>query len=372
MKRSQIVLTTVFLVISGLMYISIMANKKEHKKSIKEESTTVYVAVTEVNNKQRTLPLASYGQISPITELMVSFEVQGKLMQGKTRLKPGAKFYENQILYQVDRQEQYFTIAARKMALSGMIAQAMPDIVLDFPNEKDKWEKFLFSLKYNDLLPVLPEFATVKERLFWTTRNMLTEYFNILALEKRLEKYAYIAPFSGTVIEVYAEPGSIVNPGVQVAKIARTGEFELRAPVPLKDLDNFKNQKSANFINSEGELVATGTIVRISDVINQRTQSADIYYSVKPVNNATVYNGMYLNVSIGVETRKNVMILPRTAVKDGKVMVFGNEKLISKEITIVGDKPDSVYVEGLQNGQLIVLEQVSATSDKIKFVPKQR
>lgn len=367
MKRSQIILFAFFIIVSGLIYIKVVANKKPYKKNTKEESKTVTVPAEEVTNMPHQMTMNSYGQISPVTELIVSFEVQGKLMEGDRRLKPGVSFQRGQILYKLDRQELAMTIASRKTALAGMVAQSMPDIVLDFPSQKTKWEKFLFALNPQKLLPELPEFASDKERLFWTTRNMLTEYYNVLSMEKRMEKYTYIAPFSGTVIETYSEPGSIINPGVQVAKIARTGEFELRVPVPLEDLDSYKNQKSAEFINSDGEVVANGKIVRISDVVSQRTQSADIYYSVKPVNDARIYNGMYLNVSIKTEAKKNTVILPRTAVNDNQVYILTGTKLIPQDVKIVGNKPDSVYVRGLKDGQIVVMEQVGKPAEDIIY-----
>lgn len=367
MKRSQIILFAFFIIVSGLIYFKVVSNKKPYKKNTKEESKTVYVPAEEVKNMPHEMTMNSYGQISPVTELMVSFEVQGRLLEGSNRMKPGISFRKSQVLYKLDRQELALTIASRKTALAGMVAQSMPDIVLDFPTEVKKWDSFLTALKPDVLLPELPPFSNTKERLFWTTRNMLTEYYNILSLEKRMEKYAYIAPFSGTVLEIYAEPGSIVNPGVQVAKIARTGEFELKVPVPLEDLDNYKNQKTAEFINSDGVVVATGNIIRISDVVNQRTQSADIYYSVKPSGDARIYNGMYLNVSIKTEAKKNTVILPRTAVNDSQVFTLSGTKLTPQEVQIVGNKPDSVYVRGLKDGQMVVMEQVGKPSQDIIY-----
>lgn len=372
MKRSQVILFSVFLVISSLIYIPIALNKKEYNKSMKEESKTVFLPVDTVQNSLHTITLTSYGQVSPITELMVSFEVQGKLIEGKQRLKPGVKFKKGTILYKIDRQELAFTIAARKTSLAGMVAQSMPDIALDYPSQVKKWETFMFNLSPNKLLPELPEFANPKERLFWTTRNMLTEYYNILSLENRMEKYDYFAPFSGTVIEVYSEPGSIVNPGVQIAKIARTGEFELKVPVALEDLAHYEAQKVAAFTNSDGKLIGNGTILRVSDVVNQRTQSADVYYSVKPVNDAKVYNGMFLNVTIDRKVEKNIMPLPRTAVKKGQtgsdiVFILKENKVFAKEIKVVASIPDTTYVQGLSDGQKVVLEEFGKPSKDITY-----
>lgn len=367
MKRSQIILLSIALVLSALIYIPIVMNKKGYEKQEKTESKVVDVPTRAVTNKMHQIQMNSYGQISPVTELLVSFEVQGRLIIGDKRLKPGTSFRKDQVLYKIDLEEFITSMKARKMALYGVIAQSMPDFKLDFPNKSPDWQKFLNALGEEYILPELPKKRNEKEQLFWASRNVLSEYYNILALEQRAKKYFYKAPFSGTVIEIYSEPGSMVNPGVQIAKIAKTGEFELKVPVSLEDLDAYKEVSEAKFTDPEGNLMATGKIIRISDVVNQRTQSADIYYSVKPIEGKRVYNGLYLNVSIDHQRETPSVILPRTAVNEGKVWVLEGNKLNSLEVLHVGEKPDSVYVTGISDGQKVVLEQIGTPSEEITY-----
>lgn len=373
MKRSQIILLSIALVLSGVIYIPIVMNKKEYKKDTKEERKVVDVPTTKVIAKTHNVPLTSYGQVSPNTELMISFEVQGKLIQGDKRLKPGVSFRKGQVLYKVDGQEAEYSLIARRMSLASIITQALPDFVLDMPQEKEKWEDFLINLtSLRKKTPVFPQINSRKEKQFWTVRNVPTEYFNILAQEKRIEKYTYTAPFSGTVTDIYSEPGSIVNPGAQIAKIAQTGTFEIKVPIALNQLDLYKEQKTARFTDPLGNLVATGSILRISDVVNQRTQSADVYYSVKPADGQRVYSGLYLNVEIDYTTNEKLVILPRTAVNNNKVLVLEGTKLHYVDVLQKNRKPDSVYVSGLRSGQEVVIEQMGAPIDGTVYKSIQR
>lgn len=367
MKRSQIILFAVAILLFGAMYTKVAMNKKTYKKEIKEEAQVVFVPVREVKNTPHDVTLSAYGQVSPVTELAVSFEVQGKLLQGRKRLKPGVKFSKGEILYSIDQEEMIYAIAAQKMTFKSVVAQSLPDIVLDFPSEQQKWKDFLDNIQVGLVMPELPQFSSKKERLFWTTRNMLTQYYNIISQEKRMAKYTYIAPFSGTVVEVYAEPGSIINPGVQVAKIARTGEFEIKVPVSIQDVENCKKQATATFTDSEGNEIATGKIIRISDVVNQRTQSVDVYYSVKPVNGSLIYNGLYMNVDINVKTEQHTMSLPRTALNGKSVYVLKGTQLIPAEVHVAARQGDSIYVTQLTNGQKVVTDQVGSPSKDITY-----
>lgn len=372
MKRSQIILLSLLLVLSALIYIPIVNNKKSYEKQKKTVSKTVDVPTRKVTNKMHRITLNSYGQVSPMTELIVSFEVQGRLKIGDKRLKPGVAFRKDALLYKIDPKETSLSIQSRKMALVGVINQSMPEIILDFPEQKQKWDDFIKKVVGDPTMPALPKKMSNKEFRFWSSRNMLSEYYSIASLEERLSKYFFRAPFSGTVTEVYAEPGSIVNPGSQIAKIARTGEFELKVPVSLGDLDSYKTQKKAQFTDPKGVLIATGKITRVSDVINQRTQSADVYYSIKAVEGKRIYNGLYLNVSIDHEAEEYSVVLPRTAVTDGKVLVLEGSKLSYADVLQISRKPDSVYVTGLKNGQEVVLEQFGAPSDDITYKSVER
>ena len=367
MKRSQIILLSVFIVLTGLIYMVLSNNKKEDSKELKAENNTIYVPVLNAKNEMRTLMLTSYGQILPNSEVIVSVEVQGKLQKGALTMKPGTNFKAGQILYKVDNEEAFYSLSARKTALSNLVINALPDIELDFPNERQKWMSFLKGLDPGKLLPELPYIAGDKERMFITSRTILTEYYNLKSQESRMQKYFYAAPFTGTVVAIYAEPGAIANPGGQIAKIAKSGDYEVKVPISMADLKLYKENSNAEFFDSKNKKIATGKIIRISDVINQQTQSADVYYSLKAMPEQQIYNGMYLNVSINKESTKETVTLPRVAVKDGKVKVLNNSILSSVDVMIVSSKPDSVYVTGLINGQSVVLEQVETNDSKVQY-----
>ena len=345
------------------------ANQKEQPKTMKEENKTISVPVKKVKNESHLLKLVSYGQVAPNTQLNVAFEVQGKLERGAIDMKPGTNFKKGQALYMVDNKTAYFSFQSRKAALGTMVVSMFPDIELDFPSELNKWYKFYNGLDVkSDALPDVPKPGSVKEDLFLVGRNFYIEYYNLVSLQYQLtKKYTFIAPFSGTVIETYAEPGSIANPGAQVAKIARTDNYEVKVPVAVEDLESYKGESTAYFIDPNGKKIGTGTIVRISDVINQQTQSADIYYSIKALEGETIYNGMFVNVSINKEDEQQAVILPRTAVQGNKVNVLDGNKIKSYDVTVILSIPDSVYVTGLSNDLMVILEQLGGIDLKAKY-----
>lgn len=358
MKRNQIIIIGVLFLLFALIFIGIVSKKKPNEKALKEEATTVYVPIRMVQNEEREMQIISYGQVTPMSEIDVAVEVQGKLEAGAVRMKPGVAFAKGQVLYRVNNEEAFYTLSARKTQLSNLVVGAMPDIELDFPSETSKWLNFMNSIKASSALPELPNMNTSKERMFMTSRGVLAEYYNIRSQESRLSKYSYIAPFSGTVLETYSEPGAIANPGVRLARIAKTNDFEIKVPISLDQIANYQKQGSVQFFDSDGNMVGTGTINRISDVINQQTQSVDVYYSIRPAGNQKIYSGLFLNVAINQKAVKSSVTVPRICVSDNKVNVLKNGKIVPRSIQIVGNKPDSLFISGLTNGDQVILDKI--------------
>lgn len=358
MKRNQFILIGVFVLITSLIIFRIVSNKKQPMKELKEESTLQYIPVSEVKNQLRKIQLISSGKVTSNSELDISFEVQGKLEKGELQLKPGVKFKMNQLLYKINEKEAFYTLVSRKLQLSNLIKGAMTDIELDFPTEKNKWLQFLDQLVPERRLPELPLFRNDQEKMFFTSKGILTEYYTTRSLEAKIEKYYYLAPFSGTVLEVFVEPGSIVKPGSKIARIARAGDMMVKVTLSLESVKKFKEVGAAEFTDASGKIVGRGKIIRISKVINQKTQSVDVFYSVSPIKGEPVYYGQFVNVVIDQMAEQESFAIPRAAVKDNKVNILINDKLFTKQISVVDTKLDTLFVAGLKNSDLVVLEQM--------------
>ena len=358
MKRNQIIILGSLLVIFGIIFFVISSKKKPAESAKKEEATTIYVPVRKVKNEEKELQIISYGQVTPMSEIDVAVEVQGKLEKGNVLMKPGVNFRKGQVLYRVNNDEAFYSLSARKTQLSNLVVSALPDIELDYPSELNKWLNFNESIQASKRLPNLPKVNSTKEKMFMTSKGVLAEYYTIRSQESRMEKYVYIAPFSGTVIETYAEPGAIANPGTRIARIAKTNDFEIKVPITIENIANYQKEGSVVFKNSDGLMVGTGRINRVSDVINQQTQSIDVYYNIKPVSGHKVYSGLFLNASINQKSISESITVPRMAVTNDKVNILEKGKVITKSISIVGTKPDSVYISGLSDGQQVILDKI--------------
>ena len=365
MKKSQIILFTVSLILTGIIYAIVIGNKKTESKEEKGEETLKYIPVQVIKNETRTLKTNSYGQITPYTELDIAFEIQGKLEKGSHSLKPGAKFNFNDLLYKVDSEEMYFTLSARKAQLSNLLINILADIELDYPEEFDKWNAFIENINPLSFLPEFPTMNSEKEKMFFTSRGVLAEYLNIKGLEARMSKYLFLAPFNGYVVDVYAEPGSIINPGGRIARIANLDNMEVKLPISLELYEKFKDKGAVKFLNSDNQPIGTGSIIRTANSINQSTQSIDVYYSIKPDKGVTLLSNKYVTDEIDNLISELMCVVPSIAVKENEVYLLKNTQLHKKRINIIGSKQDSLYINGLNDQDTMLLE-FKIPNEKIK------
>ena len=368
MKKNQIIIFFLTIGITGILYFIVLSNKKEEIKEKKGVETSKYISVAPVKNEKRALTISSYGQITAFTEIDVAFEIQGRLQQGETVLKPGSRFKRNQLLYKVGSEEMFYSLNARKAQLSNLVISILPDISIDYADTYQKWNEFLNAIKPSSFLPNLPSFDTEKEKMFITSKGIYGEYWNIKSLEEKISKYIYLAPFDGSVTAVYTEPGSIVNPGGRISRISNIENMEVKLPIPIDALDKFKAKGAVTFFNAKGNKIGDGKLLRLASELNMNTQSIDAYYSIKPISKETLLAGQYVTASINNLISESVAVIPSSAVKQNKVYVIENFQLIPKDIRILSQKQDSLFVEGLSNQDTLIVQYRLPSKDIKKYI----
>lgn len=371
MKLRQIFLLLIVIVLVGLIYYPIISTEDE-EKSAKTEEKPNFLPTLKVNNENRVLEITSYGQILPNNQLDINMEVQGEIERDNRTLKVGESFKKGDVLIKIDRTEALYNLLSRRSAFINLIASLLPDISLDLPEEKEKWENYLNNLNPAKELSMLPDLNSRKEQLLVTNRNIPSEFYSLKALEEQVGKYYYIAPFTGTVVNSFVEPGTMVTPGMRIATIAKTNDYEVKAPINANYLAYFSNIEEVNVETAQGLPLGTAKLIRKASFINEQTQSIDAFFRLNPVDTVDVYQGMFVNLNITAPLFTEVVVLPENAVLNEKVQILRDSVVIEKNIQTLGSNKDSVFVKGIDNNEELILEPVQQPSAEIKYVGIQR
>lgn len=369
MKTRHFFIIAFVLLILGLIYYPILQTKESEDSGSKPKNQSNFLPVSTAKNNKRITPLEAYGKILSNQEIDITMEVQGILDQELPALKVGKSFSEGSILLKVERTEALYNLLARRSSFINLIATLLPEISIDLPDEKSKWEDYLNALNPAKELAPLPETKSRKEKLLLVSRNIPSEYYNIKALETQVEKYYYEAPFTGTVTASFVSPGAMVTPGMRIATIAKTNDHEVEAPVSIEHISQFERVDTVYFTDYKSDTIGQGSFIRKSKMINQQTQSVPCFFSIEPVKGKELIQGSFVNLSVTLPLYDSSIALPENAIINGKVQILQDSLVVEKPVTILGEKTDSVFVKGINDGEEVILEPITLIEgDSNKYV----
>lgn len=369
-KRQVIILSVTSIIVLSIAFRLATGKKDAEKPTETSNENKKFVKVQEIKNDTITILVNGYGRVSSSRNITLTSEVQGILQSGSSDLKPGGTFSQGQLLFKVNDNEAQLALKARKSIYLNLVASALADVKIDFPDSYSKWQNFLDKIDVHSSLPELPEIKTSKERTFLASRNVLSEYYTIKGDEERLKKYQIYAPFNGSIVDVTSEIGAAVNPGAPIATIIKTMGLEVAIPINAIDVSLIKIGDKVDLHNQDKTAVFSGKVVRIAQNINPNTQLIDVFISVDADVKSVLYNGMYLEADIYAGQVYGADEIPRRALlNDGKVYVVQDSIMIKKEIEIIKKNKNTVVVKKLNTNDLVIVEPVSGAIDSMVVIP---
>ena len=110
----------------------------------------------------------------------------------------------------------------------------------------------------------------------------------------------------------------------------------------------------------------SGKVVRIGKVVNQQTQSINVYIEIEP-NADAVYDGIYLKAEIPGQDVENAMIINRGAIfDDNKVFVLRDSILKVRPVKIHRLNTETAIISGLESGLDLVSEPLVDAHNNMK------
>ena len=366
-KRQFIILGASLGILFGSFGLSsYLSGLKEPAETEKPAEIRKYVKTTPVSYKDIQTDVVAYGRVETAQSLDLLSEVGGRMYQGRVRLKEGQNFKKGTLLFYVDDQEAALSLKAQKSNFLRDLAAILPDLKIDFSANYDIWQRYFSSLDIDKDFPVLPEISEEKEKTFLATKGIYSNYYTIKSTEVRLKKHKYYAPFDGSIIEVNMETGAFINPGTKIGRIIREGLHELKVSVETKDIGWIQEGSPARIYSDETQQYWTGRVLRISDYVNQNTQSVDVFVAIQPTNQR-IYDGQFMQAAIPARVIKDGMIMPRSAIYDGnEVFVLEENLLKKKEINVVRLQKESAIFNGLEAGSDLVTEPLINAHNNMK------
>jgi hypothetical protein len=316
-----------------------------------------YVRAQPVIYKTIFTPVTATGRLTSLNELVLVAEASGKILVDNIPLKKGSRFSKGDVLFTIYPDEVALELKSAKSRFLNSLANLLPDLAIDYPEYEKIFRDFFSSVDINGELPDFPSVKNEKLRIFLASRDILSEYYNILRDELSLSRHTISAPFDGTYMEVYLEAGAYTNTGGRVAYAIRTDLLELEVPLYRFDADWVKVGDPATVYSSNGHTSWKGVVVRKNQFIDHDNQQQGIFIRIRNDGETELLAGEYLRASMPGHPVEEVMEVPRNVVfNTNEVFIVNESRLHKRTIDIVKHNENTILFKGLKPGRMVVMQ----------------
>lgn len=192
------------------------------------------------------------------------------------------------------------------------------------------------------------------------------------SLEQRLGAVSNLpAPISGIVTELLVEPGQLVVPGSQLARLSSPDALRARMRVEVEDAAALENGDPVHLTALDRTGAEMETMISSIDLrVDSATRMATVFATVLAGHG--LLPGEAIRAEITRAMLRGVVLVPRASVftdeKGNYVFVASKEKAELRRVTTGATTGDFTQIRnGLSDGEKIVLEGAAILSDGMKI-----
>lgn len=352
--------TIIILLVGGGIFQTFVKQKKSTLSDDPIPVEIYYVQATTFPSKTVQSKISIDGRLTAVEKIDIAAEVSGRLQPINRSWRKGSFFKAGDLLFKVDSDDSRLNLYAQRSSLLNAITQIMPDLKFDYKDAFEKWKTYLDNFDVEKTTPALPTIGSQQEKYFVAGKNIYNLYYSIKSAEDRLKNFSVYAPFSGVFLSINSFPGALVSPGAPLGRLMNTGKLEMETPISMSQLDLVKTGQMVNLFSEELGKSYKGRISRISNQIDQTTQSIPLYISVSGTG---LRDGMYLTGELEGNSIQEVSAIPNEAIVNQNQVYFVKDSLIQeKSVQIVLRGEDEVFVKGILPEEEIITTGLNSLS----------
>jgi len=362
-KRQILIIVFGVVFLAGSIGISRFLKKDETKAQKEDQSVTavktIKVAPGTVNRK-----IIITGRLVPEKTVTLFAEVSGKASQGVRPFKEGIHFNKGEVIVKINSEEIESSVIAARSNFQSTLASVIPDLKLDFSDEADRWESYMFNIDIEKSLPPLPKVDDKKLKLFLSGRQIFSNYYKIKEQETRLDKYIMRAPFNGSLVSANLDESTLVRVGQPLGEFISKGSYELEAGVSYLDAEFLKPGTEFEMKDVNTGNVYKATVTRVNDRVDPSTQQVKIYSTIK---DASAKSGIYLEGKIDAQKFEEAIQIPvASLVNDNKVYSVKDSVAHLQDVRVEFKNNETAIITGLKDNTTLIIGKHNESLNGLK------
>ena len=363
--NKKFLLIPIAILAGGFILMLILMSFREEPERIAAQPKIKLVNAKVITLQNVSSNITAYGRLNTAHPLTLYSEVNGTLVRGDIPFQPAQKFNRGDLLIKIDDRQIHLDINSAKSDFLNALATVLPEIKVDFPEEFPTWQAYFERCGFDKELSVLPETSNQKIKLYLSRFNIYKLYFQSRNLEIQAEKHYFYAPFNGSIVTADLRPGATARAGTRLGEIINLEKMEVEVPVPARDLKWIDNSKPVNLTSSEIDGTWTGKIQRIGKIIDDNTQTVQVFISIGNSHKEELFDGIFLKAEIPGRVIKNAVSVPRNIIYGNEhIYIVDNGQLKKQKIDIIRTEMETAIItNGLQTGDTLVVDILQGVAD---------
>ncbi len=362
----------------GVVAAVLLASARSAPPRVERESPGPLVEVIRVDRVDVPVAVDGHGEVVPKVAVDVVPQVAGKVIQVHPALVAGGFFSADDPLLVIEPRDYELAVDRAEAAVARARVQLERELA-EADVARQEWDALHPGEEPDNPLVVRePQVRQARAELE-AARADLDQ------AELSLERTRVSVPFDGVVASESVDVGQYVAPGTPVARVYATGAVEVRVPLESRELAWFevpvragdagpRAEVRASFAGSEH--VWSGRVTRMEAQVDASSRMVHVIVEVpRPYRSdggrPPLLPGAFVDVSIEGSTMKDVVPVPRHAVRTGgSVWVVEDGQLRIRPVDVARADRDRAYVaSGLHAGDLVVTSALDAVTDGMKVRP---
>ncbi|MDT9546679.1 MAG: HlyD family efflux transporter periplasmic adaptor subunit [Chlorobium phaeovibrioides] len=354
-KRLFSFLAALAILIAGFVIAALLGRKQPSAKKPEASTTSAFqpAPLDTVSNGRVFLPLKMSGPIEALRKIEIYAEVSGVFRDAARPFREGTWFRKGQTLLLLDDAVYRNSVLAEKSRLLSQLTLVLPDLIIDFPEESEKWKAYVGGFRIDSPLSPLPAPSSDRERNYLAARGIYDSFYAVRSMEETLGRYRITAPFDGQVTLSSINPGTLVRTGQKIGEFAAPGRYELEASMGLRDAGFLKPGSSVMLLSEDVEGTFKGVVRRVNRAISSATQTVSVFVEV---NDSRLSDGMFLSAQQEIAMDSAFVVPRRLLRQDDRLFVIEDSLVALRQVRVVMASDDRAAVRGLGEGTFILLD----------------
>jgi len=335
------------------------------------------VEVVSVERGDKPITIEAYGTVQPNRKLTVLAEVKGRIIQQSPNLDAGGILKEGDVLLKIDPTDYIDAVEQARAQVENA----------EFNLVQEKGKKVIAEKEWKLIDPTLKQ-GGIGKNLALRIPHVREKESALQASMSRLDKALVDlkrtilrAPFNALVLEEVVEIGQVLSPQSHVATLISTDEYRILVSVPydelswiqvpqndgregtrvkvIQDLGDGKTlEREGRVLRLMGNLDPNGRLVQVMVVVKDPLGLEKKEVKDKEI---PLLIGTYVKVEMDGPVLKNVVQLPRSAIRDGnKVWIRNSEgRLEVRDVKVMSGNKETAIVDGaLNDGDEVVISTI--------------